>query len=80
MKAYEEIDYSQYEKNKKLSFALASMMFEPYTHIIVSRRVPGKGLQVVGGGHAHTVLKRFGDFEIAESRITWDGVLRIIVE
>ena len=74
-------EYAQYEKNCTLSFALASMMYDPWTHIVVCERVPGKGLYVVGGGHLLDIIRRFGSRKVVASRISSEsGILRIIVE
>lgn len=44
-------DYSQWDKNNRLGFALASMMFDTYTHVLVRRRTPGKGYEHIAGGN-----------------------------
>lgn len=72
-------DYSQYEKNNLLSFAVASMMFEQYTHVIVRRRRPGHGVEYLGGGDPVKVIKRFGNLHIESALITPDGLLQITV-
>ena len=43
-------EYAQYEHNRTLSFALASMMYDPWTHAVLYHRVPGSGLELLGGG------------------------------
>lgn len=73
-------DYSQYDKNNKLSFALASMMFEKYTHITVRRRAPQGGIEFLGGGDPVRIIKRYGDLHVVSSVITHDGLLQITVE
>lgn len=73
-------EYAQYEKNCTLSFALASMMYDPWTHIVVCERFLGVGLQVVGGGRPLDIIRRFGSRKVVASRITSEGILRIIVE
>ncbi len=73
-------ELQQYERNNQLSFALASMAFEEYTHIVVLHRVPGQGLQLLGGGSCSSVLRRFGDLKVLRSCITPHGLLRIVVE
>lgn len=72
-------EYAQYEKNNMLSFALASMVFEEYTHIVVLQRFPGQGLQLLGGGSVSSILSRFGDRQVVRSSITPHGLLRIVV-
>lgn len=72
-------DYAQYDRNCKLSFALASMAFEPYTHVIVRQRLPGEGLQTIGGGYVSDLLSRFGDLQVESSYITHEGLLQITV-
>lgn len=73
-------EYAQYEKNCTLSFALASMGFEEYTHIVVLERVPGHGLQLLGGGSVSSILRRFGSCKVVRSSIAPHGLLRIVVE
>lgn len=73
-------DYAQYERNSTLSFALASMMFEPYTHVVVLRRIPGEGVSLLGGGRPSVVLSRYGSLKVVRSMITPEGILRIVVE
>lgn len=81
MKNYDNsLDYSQYDKNNTLAFALSSMMFEPFTHIVVKRRTFDTGLQAVGGGTVYSVLSRFGSLKVIRSNITSEGVLLIVVE
>lgn len=75
-----DYDYSQYDKNNTLSFALASMMFCEFTHIVVCRRLPGRRLDYLGGGNPYKMIKRYGDLKIVSSIITNDGILQITVE
>lgn len=72
-------EYAQYERNCTLSFALASMGFEEYTHIVVLQRFPGQGLQLLGGGSVSSILRRFGSCKVVRSSITPHGLLRIVV-
>lgn len=74
------LDYSQYDKNNKLSFAVASMMFEKFTHITVRRRAPKGGIEYLGGGDPVRIIKRYGDLRVVSSAITRDGLLQITVE
>lgn len=73
-------DYLQYERNCTLSFALASMMFEPWTHMVVLRRVPGRPPVILGGGSPRVVLSRYGSLEVVRSSITPEGILCIVVK
>ncbi len=75
-----DYDYSQYDKNNTLSFALASMMFGEFTHIVVCRRLPGRRIDYLGGGNPYKIIKRYGDLKVISSVITCDGLLQIIVE
>lgn len=73
-------DYSQYEKNNTVSFALASMMFEQYTHITVRRRKAGHGIEYLGGGDPIRIIKRYGNLHIDSCMIRPDGILQITVK
>lgn len=73
-------DYQQNENNNLLSFALACMGFEEYTHIVVMQRLSDQGLCLIGGGHLSTVLRRYGGMMVESSYITPEGLLRIIVK
>lgn len=72
-------DFPQHEKNSTLESALRSMMLESYTHIVVRRRVPGYGMEPIGGGTPASVIRRFGSFEVERSLITHEGVLQVTV-
>lgn len=73
-------DYSQWDKNNRLGFALASMMFDTYTHVLVRRRTPGKGYEHIAGGNPVYLIKKYGDLQIESSIITRDGFLQITVK
>ncbi|AXF52328.1 MAG: hypothetical protein [Inoviridae sp.] len=73
-------DYSQWDKNNTLAFALASMMFDRYTHVLVRRQIPGKGYEHIGGGSPVQLMKKYGDLLIESSIITRDGFLQITVK
>lgn len=73
-------DYSQYEKNNTLAFALASMMFEKYTHILIRRRKPGRRTEHLGGGNPIRIIREFGNLHIESCSITPEGFLIIMVE
>lgn len=75
-----EKDFAQHDNNCTLEFALRSMMFESYTHIVVRRRMPGHGMQPIGGGSPSSVIRRFGSLQVASSLITHEGVLQVTVE
>lgn len=79
MRNGKNMDYSQYEKNNLLSFAVASMMFEQYTHVTVRRRKPGHGVEYLGGGNPVKVIERYGNLHIESAMITPDGMLQITV-
>ena len=79
MNEYRNPDYDQYEKNNQLSFALASMMFDRFTHIVVRRRRPGHGVIYLGGGNPVTVMERYGDLKIESCVIRPDCILQITV-
>lgn len=51
-----------------VKFALESMGFLPYTHIIVRER-DSSGITPLGGGYLEKVLRRYGDREIERSTI-----------
>lgn len=72
-------EYDQYEKNNLLSFALASMQFEKYTHVVVRRRRPGHGVIYLGGGDPFTIIDRYGTELIESCLIRPDGILQITV-
>lgn len=72
-------EYAQYNHNCTLSFALASMMYDPWTHVVVYERVPGFGLQLLGGGHPLDLIRRFGSRIVERSSIA-DSILRIVVK
>lgn len=73
-------EYAQYEHNCTLSFALASMMYDPWTHAVLYQRVPGSGLQLLGGGAPFRLIHEFGAWRVERSSISPDGILRIVVE
>lgn len=73
-------DYNQYEKNNTLRFALSSMMFVDYVHIVVIRMSPGKSPETLGGGRVSTILRRYGDLTVLRSSVTSEGILQIIVK
>lgn len=55
--------------NNTVGFALRSMCFLPYTHIVVRRHSPG-GVEVLGGGYLGRVLSRYGGMELERSFIS----------
>lgn len=73
-------EYAQYEHNRTLSFALASMMYDPWTHAVLYHRVPGSGLELLGGGTPFWLIREFGAWTVEHSNISPDGILRIVVE
>jgi hypothetical protein len=75
-----DLDYSQYDKNNTLAFAMASMMFGEFTNIVVCRRLPDRRIDYLGGGKPYRIMQRYGDLKIKSSIITTDGFLRIMVE
>lgn len=72
-------EYAQNEKNNTLAFALASMMFEPYTHVVL-KMSSGGHLSFAGGGHVGDVIKHYGHYQVVRSNITGDGILHIVVK
>lgn len=79
MKTYDTIDYAQYERNNKLSFAIASMAFDGYTHIVLRKRLSDGSLGMLAGGRPADILSRYGDMEIERASVTFEGLLLIVV-
>ena len=61
-----------------VEFAVKSMCFLPYTHIIVRRR-GSAGIEPLGGGDLSKVLSRYGSM-IVERSFVVDDTLYIDVE
>ena len=70
----------QNKQNNTLAFALRSMMFVPYTHVVIRRRGPDRVMVSIGGGDPVSVIRRFGDLQVEQSLITYEGILQIIVK
>jgi len=63
-----------------MEFALLSMGFENYTHIVVETRINRRLYSIGGSMYLDTIFKRYGEREIVRSCICRDGVLSIEVE
>lgn len=74
-------EYSQYDKNNTLGFALASMMFCDYTHIVVRYRDESGYYVCLGGSYSPVaIIGTHGSLPIESSRILSDGTLQITVK
>lgn len=68
----------QYQNNNSVRFALLSMGFEPYTHIVVRTRKDGH-IDTLGGSlNLSTILSRYGNMTVEKSCIV-DNVLYVDV-
>lgn len=73
-------DYSQYESNNTVAFAIASMRFEVSGRIEVRRRRPRDFPEILSMGYPERILSECGHLKITRSFISSQGRLIIEVE